>query len=360
LASPRKPNGEPKAAQTLFVRWLRRLLIAAAYAYPLSLLAVYLAFANIGERWWVTTGLLYLPPWGFAAPLLVLLPALAFTRLRRLLWTQAVAGLLIAFPLMGLVLPWPVAAHPGAASLKLLSFNINQGWAGYLRLLSTIEAQKPDLVLLQEAPGWGGPLMDGLRARFPYVEGSTEFIIASRFPILERTEPESLLHEGRLRAPRFMRYVVAGPLGPLAVYSLHPVSPRGALGVRQFRGVFRGLRSGQLFKGDPASGLGQNAALRSKQLVLATRLASKEHYPVLLAGDTNLPELSAIRRNYLSGFTDAFHQASWGFGYTFPERSPFLRLDRIMSGPELRFSEFQVGCPGASDHLCVAARVIRR
>jgi vancomycin resistance protein VanJ len=341
------------------MRWLRRLIVPLAYAYPAVLLALCLAFVRIGEKWWLTAGLLYLPRVFFAAPLVVLAPALWFMRERKLLWTQAVGLTLTVFPLMGLVLPWP-SGTPAGASFQLLSFNVNNGYGGSARLLSAIDQAKADLVLLQEAPQFGGPLIDGLRARFPHVETSTQFTIASRFPILERTDPDKIPNSGRSRSPRFMRYVVGTSVGKLAVYSVHPISPRGTFGVYRTRALLHRLRTGELFSGDPESDLGQNAALRARQIAAAAALAAKEKYPVLIAGDTNLPGLSAALHQSLSAYTDAFAQASSGFGYTFPAAHPFLRLDRVLVGPQLRFSEFRLGCPDTSDHLCVMARVIPR
>jgi endonuclease/exonuclease/phosphatase (EEP) superfamily protein YafD len=340
------------------VRFSRRLVSLSAYAYPLVLLALCIVLVSIGERFWVTAGLLYVPRALFGAPLVVLVPALWLMGKKRLLWTQAVALLLVVFPLMGLVLPWP-AARASGPTLKLLSFNVDSAHAGAEQLLAVVDREQPDLALFQEAP-WGGPLHEGLRARFPHVDSSTQFLLASRFPILERTDPQKIATDERLRSPRFMRYVVDSNLGKLAVYSLHPISPRGTLGIRRFRDMLHRLRSGALLEGDPEGDLEKNAQLRELQVSAAAELARHETYPVLMAGDTNLPDLSASLHRHLSGYADGFRAASWGFGYTYPAKRPFLRLDRVLAGPELGFSEFQVGCPGVSDHLCVSARLFRR
>jgi endonuclease/exonuclease/phosphatase family metal-dependent hydrolase len=37
-----------------------------------------------------------------------------------------------------------------------------------------------------------------------------------------------------------------------------------------------------------------------------------------------------------------------------------MRIDRILASPGLRFTNFDVGCRGASDHLCVVADLSRR
>jgi endonuclease/exonuclease/phosphatase family metal-dependent hydrolase len=340
------------------VRFLRRLLGFCAYAYPLFLLAVCALLTMLGEGYWVTAGLLYVPRVLYAAPLLVLVPALWLTKRRRLLWTQAAALVLVVFPLMGLVLPWPSGDAKGP-KLKLMSFNVDSAHYGSERVLAAVDREQPDLVLFQESP-WGGPLHDGLRARFPHVDASTQFLLASRYPIVERTEPAKVPTTDRLRSPRFMRYVVQTSLGKLAVYSLHPISPRGALGIQRFRGMFHRMRTGAVLEGDPEGDLEKNAELRSKQVAAAAAMAEKESLPVLLAGDTNLPGLSAALRRHFSRYTDGFSSASSGFGYTYPAKRPFLRIDRVMAGPELGFASFRVGCPETSDHLCVVAELFRR
>lgn len=359
VAVTKKLQGNGRPARRAVTRWLNRLLVICAYAYPALLAAVCAAFVWVGEDWWVTAALLYAPRVAFGLPLLVLVPGLLLTRRRRLLWTQLIALTLTLFPLMGLVLPWS-AAQTERASFRLLTFNISNAPSGDQRVLSAIDTMGADLVLLQEVPGWANPIVAGLRARFPHVEASTQFVIASRFPIVESSSPGRISHSDRKRSPRFMRHLVQSPLGEIAVYNVHPISPRGALGVHSSRDLFHRLRTGKILRGDPETDMSQNATLRAQQIEAVASMASHEKHPVLIAGDTNLPGLSATLHRYLSGYRDAFRRASWGFGYTFPQRHAFLRLDRILAGPELDFSEFDIGCQGASDHFCAAARVIRR
>lgn len=356
----------PKAKETrrsepsFVTRWLRRLLVIGAYGYPALLLALCLALRFVGEDWWLTAALLYLPRVVFLLPLVLFVPAVLWPLKRpRLLWTQAAALVLCVFPLMGFVLPWSAPSAEGP-TLKVVSFNVNSYYGGVEGLMSSITRAEADLVVLQEAPEWGSALRDRLKATFPHVEQSTQFIIASRFPILERTEPEKLPHWGRQRSPRFMRYLLETPLGKLAVYNVHPISPRGALGVHQMRGLLHSVRTGVVLQGDPATDLVQNSSLRTAQVAAVAAMAAQERSPVLLAGDTNLPGLSAALDRHWGHYTDGFRQASWGFGYTFSARYPLMRLDRMFVGSGLAFSSFEVACHGVSDHLCVQARVFRR
>jgi vancomycin resistance protein VanJ len=338
-----------------------RLSRGAAIAYPLALLALSAALLWIGERHWLTAWLLYVPRVVFAAPLLLITPALLLAGAKKLLWTQIVALLLTVGPLMGLVLPWPTRAA-GGPTLELLSYNVDTAHAGADKVLRVVDHVDPDLVMLQEAP-WHGPLHDGLRARFPYFDSTSQFILASRYPILERTAPKAAAMDvGPYQGlHRFMRYVVDSPLGKLAVYNLHPVSPRGKLGVERARRILkRRPTPRQDGNGDPEVNLATNAAMREAQIAEAAALAQNERYPVLLAGDTNLPGLSAALHRHLGRYEDGFNAAGSGFGYTFPARRPFLRLDRILVGSPLGFGRFRHGCPGASDHCWVSAQLFRR
>jgi vancomycin resistance protein VanJ len=78
---------------------------------------------------------------------------------------------------------------------------------------------------------------------------------------------------------------------------------------------------------------------------------------VIIAGDTNLPDLSRIFRENLSGFDDAFAAVGRGFGYTYPSKLPWLRIDRILTSGKLRAVDFRIGDARASHHLCVGATI---
>jgi endonuclease/exonuclease/phosphatase family metal-dependent hydrolase len=339
-----------------FRGWLRRALALSAFAYLATLLLLWFGFYWLGESWWVTAAGLYAPRVFFAAPLPVLSLLLWVCGLRRLLWTQLASAFVLIVPLMGLVVSLPSAARAGAPSLRVLSFNVNSGYAGPQAIADAIFAQAPDVVMLQESP-WAGDLADALHVRYPVVQRSTQFIIASRYPISEATDPERLPFYGRARSPRFMRYVIDTPLGKIAVYNVHPISPRGVLHIRQFRAALHQLRTGELFAGDPEADMKSNAGLRTLQIATVAGDAARERLPVLLAGDTNLPGLSAVYRKHLASYKDGFREAGFGFGYTFPWGRAFLRLDRILGSDTLRFTSFRVGCEGLSDHLCVVADI---
>ncbi|HMJ12358.1 MAG TPA: endonuclease/exonuclease/phosphatase family protein, partial [Polyangiaceae bacterium] len=151
-------------------------------------------------------------------------------------------------------------------------------------------------------------------------------------------------------------HVVETPLGSLAVYNVHPLSARGALASVRGEGLRREIASGRLITGANARKVQDETALRVLQVRTFSELARKETLPVIIAGDTNLPALSPLL-SHLSDFQDGFVAASAGFGYTFPTKLPFLRLDRIYASDSLRFVSFEVGCSTVSDHACVMADI---
>jgi endonuclease/exonuclease/phosphatase family metal-dependent hydrolase len=359
---PAEPNLEgPRARESpRFRRWPRRLLVLCAFVYPAGLIALTLGFYCIGERWWVTAAGLYAPRLPFVLPLPLLVIALWLSGLRRYLWTQLVAGVVAFVPFMGFVPPRLARPSDTAPRLRVLSFNVNTAFGGTQLIADEIAAHSPDIALLQEGPYYNGQLLDALRAHFPYVQSSTQFIVASRYPLVSSNEPKSVRFYGRLHAPGFMRYVFETPLGSLVVYSVHPTSPRGVLHLRQFRAALHQLETGELFAGDPELDVASNAGLRALQIGTAAEAAQVESLPVLIAGDTNLPGLSTIFREHLSRFNDGFAAVGWGFGYTYTNKHPFLRLDRILVSDKLGFVSFQVACPGVSDHLCVVADIQAR
>jgi len=332
-------------------------------AYPIALLVVALALRFAGERWWVTGVTLYLPRLGFAAPLPLLVLALAGSKMRRFLWTQVAAAFLIVFTLMGLTLPSPgAAADANAPKLRVLSYNVNSDYGGTDNVVREIDRYEPDVVLLQEI-GDNEVLERTMRERYASVTLNGQFLLATRFAIVSSFEPDKLPIDGRLRSPRYIAQTIATPLGPIAFYDVHPLSPRFAFHELRGHGLRREILSGRLFSGANAAGIVENSHVRAVQVEAFSRHAARETVPVVIGGDTNLPDLSYVLHRYLSSFQDGFVKAGSGFGYTFPStatRSPWMRIDRILASDQLRFVGFDVGTSRASDHLCVVADLQRR
>jgi endonuclease/exonuclease/phosphatase (EEP) superfamily protein YafD len=283
---------------------------------------------------------------------------------RRLLGLQGLTLLVAVVALMGLSVPSPsspFARDPAAPRVRLLSYNVDSAIGGVANLAAEVDRYSPDVVFMQEI-GETAELARAMKDRFPTVVVAGQFLVATRYPIVSEADPEKVPFAGRRRPAGFVEMTMKTPLGDLAFYDVHPLSPRDELERLLGRGVSREVLSGHIFSGDAAKGIIANAELRELEVQTFAEAAARESIPTVVAGDTNLPGLSAIARRHLAWLQDGFVQAGWGFGYTFPadHRSPWMRIDRVFASKDLRFTSFRVGTSDASDHLCVVADVQRR
>jgi endonuclease/exonuclease/phosphatase family metal-dependent hydrolase len=262
---------------------------------------------------------------------------------------------------MGFRIALPTHVVRGAPAFRILSYNINSGHqrGQYDDVLAEVAHFSPDVVFLQEV-GSSDVLAPLLKTQYPEVFASDQFVVATRYHIATQSMPDPIEIDGHPHRPRFLRLELDTPLGRVVFFDVHPLSPRQALW-RVVWGGRRGLLTGRSFNSDNARAFYENSALREAQASAFGSLAAKEVDPVIIAGDTNLPDLSWVLSHYLSGFQDGFLQAGWGFGYTFPtdKHGPWMRIDRILSNRALRFIHFEVGTSNASDHRCVVADVQR-
>jgi vancomycin resistance protein VanJ len=342
-------------------RWLRMSLGVLAVAYPAGLVCLIVALRFVGDAWWATSVALYLPRVAFALPLPLIVIALAVTRRARLLGLQVISLWLVLFPLLGLTLSWRSYPADGEATFRVLTYNVNSGSGGFRALADQIFAHSPDLVFLQELPHWRAEEMKAqLAANFPHIVADDQFLLASKFRVVSMEAPPRIPFYGQNRSPRFMRYVVETPLGPITVYNLHTVSPRGAFYRLRGQGLRREILSGRLFTGEAAPEILGTAALRMLQVKAMAEMARREQGPVLIVGDSNLPTLSAARARNLADFHDGFAEAGLGFGFSYPTKLPWMRIDLLLSNDQLAFKRVEVGCGRASDHLCVFGDVVAR
>lgn len=339
---------------------LRRTTVLAAYVYLVGVTAfTVFVRAYAGDSWFGALAL-YAPRHVFLVPIPGLALALVLAKRQSALWTQALTLGVVLFPLMGLTLPGPRVYALGTPALRVLSFNVDSGLAGVPRIVAAVERIDADIVALQEAKAATAELESALAKRYRYVEERPYSLIASRFPIVEVTDHAKIAIGDWSRSTRFQRHVLQLPSGRLAFYNVHPISPRGALNIHRFRHAFHAFRTGEAVNHESISALEYNVELRRRQIEEVSRLALAERGPVVLAGDFNLPALSQVFQSNLGTFQDGFSVAGAGFGYTFPARFPWMRLDRVLASYDLRIVDFAVDCAGLSDHHCVVAEIRTR
>lgn len=332
--------------------WLLRVL---AIGYPAALLAIILVLRFAGERWWVSSALLYLPRLGFALPLPFMALLLLLSGRRWLLLTQLAVVVLLLFPLMGLRLPGAPSRRDGAFHLRVASYNVATGPHGAEPILEDLRGTGADVILLQETDR---SLYEALTAGFAgyQVHTSGQFLIASRFPVNETIEPPTIIHRGKARSARFVAYRITTPAGPLQIFNVHPISPREALAELRGEGLKTEIESGRLLRGTASDKVMDNTELRLQQLEMIAGDARRSTAPVIIAGDTNLPTLSWGLAHWLGDYRDGFAEAGSGFGWTFPApRHPWMRIDRVLADPRFRVVGFHVIESPASDHFPVVA-----
>lgn len=329
----------------------RHIWAAVALLHFAAVVALLVCFRLIGERVPLVAVLLYAPRALYGAPLLVVTPLLYFCGPRRFLWLQAVTALLVVGPLMGLHLNQPRARRP---SIRLLTYNVWFGARDPGAIAREVAAADPDIVLFQAAAHAADVV---LRAspfdRFHYLH-EADFVVASRYPI--RTVAAGRSTPTRL-GPPWVRFEVNTPLGALALFSVHPHSPRSVFQQLRGRGLVR------LLAGAPL--IDENGTFRflEQQLREIDEAARAAGPLVVLAGDFNVPEHSVLLAELFAGTEDAFSATGLGYGYTFPtgqRRLPWMRLDRVLVGPGLTAISARVAGDRGSDHAALVAEIARR
>ena len=245
-----------------------------------------------------------------------------------------------------------------------MTFNVDSTPLGSVELAAAIRAAAADIVCLQEARSEQSGALSKLLPGY-LVRGDGQFVVASKYPIVDVYLPPRIVHEGAHFDVPFVRYRIDAPGGLIDLYNIHPVSPHGSFDKLEqaARACFTSSRvAGSSATPTPAfRHLGDNAQLRELQVRAVADHAGAAPYPVIIVGDTNLPSLSRVLAQSFGAYQDGFVEAGRGFGYTFPaHRSPpWLRLDRIMADRHFRFVSFSRLFVHLSTHYPVVADLER-
>ncbi len=317
------------------VRFLGRLIIAAAWVFAVSLTAWNVLRIYPGDRWLLVRLGNYFAPWLFMA----LIPALVVALLTRRPWLTRVA-LLLALVFMARY--WPVlvprpsqlSAGNDVSELRVMTFNVYYANRDVSDIADLIRAESPDVIALQElTPGLAGPLKAKLASEYPYFlydsrQGLTGLI--SRYPLTAEAIHPILRYNQRAS--------IETPGGPVNVWSVHL-----------------------------ATALSQNGweAQRSMAAAVAEE-AEKETRPFVVLGDFNTTDQTENYRLVADQLTDVHWSVGQGFGFTYPDvrrygadspiLGPVVRIDHIFVSDHLTPQEIHVIPSGhGSDHQPVVA-----
>lgn len=233
------------------------------------------------------------------------------------------------------------APAAGAATLEVMTYNVNFGIEGDPETIAVIEAEDADLVLLQETtPGWERAVRARLGGRYEHIafrhfRGAGGQAVLSKHAFVERG----------LHAPPkggwfpAWQLEVESPIGPLQVLSVH-------------------LRPQLSESGSFVSGYFSTPGVRFDEMA-----SHFEHLdpklPTLVVGDFNEGR-RGLAIGYLErrGFTSALAQfesaSTWRWRTSVGTLS--AELDHIVYAPPLEPLEVRVVRAGRSDHLPVVAR----
>ncbi len=222
------------------------------------------------------------------------------------------------------------------ATLKLIQFNLWYRNQDPVRTARWIEAEKPDIVVVEEAMGAAAPVLDALAASLPHrslrLDGKrSTTLILSRLPISESGDLADI--DGSRFSGAWAR--IDDGVASFVVLGAHltwPVPPRPHQA--QSRGVAR-------------------------------RLEDFDRSSLIVAGDFNVTPWSfALRRQdarfaipRLSRALATWPAARTQWGFTIP--IPILPLDHIYAGPAWRLVSLRRGPRLGSDHFPLVAVLAR-
>lgn len=329
---------------------------AVAALYGLAMAGWLVAGGLFGDRWhWLFllnsfAVYLFLP--GLALPLV------AWRSGQRWPWLLG-CGLLIVWLSGdgGLLLPRRPSTPTGASVLTVMSYNMLAANYQTSRIVATIEAADADVVAIQELNHAATiALLTDLSARYPYQvldphDDTSGMGVISRYPI--RAVAESPL-EGWRGSHQLLALDLAGQ--PVHLINMHAVAPAPPLA------------------GDHANWLNRQREAEAQAIVDWLR---RHPGPAIVLGDLNATPRSHAYASLAVALDDAWRQAGWGLGHTWPgAASPgspvptlfgltaplwLVRIDYVLVTRHWQTTQARLGdWDGVSDHRPVLARLSLR
>ncbi len=313
-----------------------RLFSVAISLYAAGICLYLLLRIFTGYRLWPVAMVSNFLHW-FLLPALILFPIMLWWRR----WPTAgmlTAGVIAFIWLFGeLFLPQSTISTAHADSdhtLRVMTWNVNSDFATPEEVFTGVRDSGADIIALQEiGQGLAAALDDNPLDEYPYREyvgyGADGIGLLSRHPIIEHE-----IVEGKTAKP-YLIATLSIDGRELTVLSVHPPPPKWG----RWDGYYsRGIDEIPHFVNLATSG-----------------------EPTIMMGDFNTvdqsPDYDLLAD---SGLHDAFREAGWGFGSTWPNRKvvrlvdkPVIRIDYIWYTDHFTAQRAWVGSGTNSDHLPV-------
>lgn len=331
----------------------RHILLTATWLYSGLLLAWFgLHWLYADQLWWLAL-LNAFVPW-FFLPLVILIPLQLLLRNTPAAFALLAALLLFLLLYGQLFVPTRLrtpALHTPV--LRVMSFNIWGGSHTQETAQVIADNQFPDLVALQELPpDMADLLVQQFSTLYPYRllkagYGNHGMGILSRYPL-------TVLDSTALTDPAWAVQVVqvAAPGHLFTFYNVHPHGTNILLYWQE--GVSVRANVAQSYQ----------ARLRFAQKLLGD--IQQRSGPILVAGDFNSTDQSAVYQQITTQLLDAHRAAGWGFGHTFPAYqgsfhglpipARLMRIDMLFyTGGFQAIDQHVSPTSGESDHLPIVA-----
>ena len=350
--------GDRKNPAGTFQKFLQRIRFTSrllSYTYLLGLVVLLAAMEWHGERNWLLSFFLYLPPTGWLLPLIFLTP-LCLLFAPKACWSHFFCLILVLYFYMDF--KWARGHTANGPTLTVLTNNISEN--NKQSLTPFVQAENPDIIALQDATSRGPAYQTAYPDRS--VVEHAEFVLISKFPIIRSGLVPTLSWKGR---PVAAWYELDWQGQTLLVYNVHLPTPRPDLDLMRGLGFPVILLSPdnhhygkmrQAYKDSWA------ARMQLERDLLA--VFQREKRPFLAVGDFNMPDHGYAYHLYASQLNDAAKQAGRGYGFTMPGTTrsplslfgPWLRIDYVFSSTNLQPIYCHTEDWRKSQHRAVAAR----
>ncbi len=326
---------------------LQWLAATTALLYAALVVCWYVAYRVIGDGFWLLALVNAFAVYLFTPlPIAILLAALAR---RRAPWVGLLIVTLLFLHLFGsdLTPPSPIVrASADMPAMTVMTYNVLYTNTDAAPIAATVTHTNPDLVAFQElTPLLARQLEHQIGVDYPYrtplhpTECRAEVAIWSRYPL--QTE------EVDTNVPcRVLSVVLDFDGHPVRVINVH---------AWPFTGLDR-------------ESVERSFRWRREQIALALDTATEQPEPLIFLGDTNSTPTHEVYRMLSAHLTDAFREAGWGLGHTWPATggrfwgiphpSRLVRIDHIFHSQHWQGEAAWVGAwDGRSDHHPVVARL---
>jgi vancomycin resistance protein VanJ len=232
-----------------------------------------------------------------------------------------------------------------------MTYNVTRGDPGVEQILSIIQSENADVVALQEVSPELAEAVAQLSDRYSYMalhptpDGYAGSAVLSRYP-LSGDEVFPLVEGAHL----FQQVAIDVRGAEIHLLNVHLQPPR--LPVR--RGGSRILVPS-----------GYDTSTQDRELERLFREMEKLDGPMIVVGDFNMTDQSPGYRELTKNLEDAYREAGWGFGHTFPDvqvRSiatplPVVRIDYVFHTHDMAALRAYVGDRGGPNHRFLVAEL---